>query len=82
MISLEALESRKEEKKKATGPELRKEEEKEKSQNHEGDLYLLHCILLFNFLFQYYEQLNLQLGLEVNPNIFFYVKLGLKDVFS
>ena len=32
-----------------------KEEEKEKSQNHEGDLYLLHCILLFNFLFQYYE---------------------------
>jgi hypothetical protein len=29
----------------------RKEEEKEKSQNHEGDLYLLYCILHFNILF-------------------------------
>ena len=31
--------------------ELRKEEKKEKSQNHEGDLYLLYCILHFNILF-------------------------------
>ena len=42
-------------KRKVTQSELRKEEKEEKSQNHEGDLYLLHCILFFNFLFQYYE---------------------------
>ena len=34
-------------KRKVTQSELRKEEEEEKSQNHEGDLYLLHCILFF-----------------------------------